>query len=79
MMPRGIVAAATVSSFEDDLIAANIPDAELLVPITFLVIAATVVIYGLTARPLALRLGVAETGERLRPPGEPPAIIRPGG
>ena len=72
MMPRGIVAAATVSSFEDDLIAANIPDAELLVPITFLVIAATVVIYGLTARPLALRLGVAETGEPSVPPANPP-------
>ena len=42
--------------------AASVPDAELLVPITFLVIAATVVIYGLTARPLALRLGVAEDG-----------------
>lgn len=59
MMPRGIVAAATVSAFESSLIDAGIPDSELLVPTTFLVIAATVVIYGLTARPLALRLGVA--------------------
>jgi NhaP-type Na+/H+ or K+/H+ antiporter len=63
MMPRGIVAAATVSSFEDNLVDAGVPDAELLVPVTFLVIAATVVIYGLTARPLALRLGVAEPGD----------------
>jgi NhaP-type Na+/H+ or K+/H+ antiporter len=68
MMPRGIVAAATVSSFESDLIHAGVPDAELLVPVTFLVIAATVVIYGLTARPLALRLGVAEPGDRSLPP-----------
>ncbi len=60
MMPRGIVAAATVSAFEANLKAAGIPDAELLVPTTFLVIAATVVVYGLTARPLALRLGVAK-------------------
>jgi NhaP-type Na+/H+ or K+/H+ antiporter len=60
MMPRGIVAAATVSSFEADLVDAGIPDAKALVPATFLVIAATVVVYGLTARPLAVRLGVAE-------------------
>lgn len=59
MMPRGIVAAATVSAFEADLKEAGIPDADVLVPATFLVIAATVVIYGLTARPLAVRLGVA--------------------
>ena len=60
MMPRGIVAAATASAFELGLREAQIPDAEVLVPATFLVITATVVIYGLTARPLALRLGVAE-------------------
>lgn len=62
MMPRGIVAAATASAFELGLREAHIPDADMLVPATFLVIAATVVIYGLTARPLALRLGVAERG-----------------
>ena len=60
MMPRGIVAAATVSSFETGLTDAGIPDAGVIVPATFLVIAVTVVVYGLTARPLALRLGVAE-------------------
>jgi NhaP-type Na+/H+ or K+/H+ antiporter len=60
MMPRGIVAAATVSSFEKGLIESGVPDADALVPATFLVIAATVVVYGLTARPVALRLGVAE-------------------
>jgi NhaP-type Na+/H+ or K+/H+ antiporter len=62
MMPRGIVAAATASSFELGLTQAGVPDAEKLVPATFLVIAATVVVYGLTGRPLALRLGVAERG-----------------
>lgn len=62
MMPRGIVAAATASTFQLGLHEAHIPDAEMLVPATFLVIAATVVVYGLTARPLALRLGVAERG-----------------
>jgi NhaP-type Na+/H+ or K+/H+ antiporter len=60
MMPRGIVAAATVSSFEQGLIDAGVPDADVLVPATFLVIATTVVVYGLTARTVALRLGVAE-------------------
>ena len=58
MMPRGIVAAATVSTFEPDLLAAGIPDADVLVPATFLVIAATVVIYGLTAKPVAAVLEV---------------------
>ncbi len=62
MMPRGIVAAATASSFEKGLLDAGVPDADVLVPATFLVIAATVFVYGLTARPLALRLGVAEPG-----------------
>lgn len=62
MMPRGIVVAATASAFELGLRDSGIPDADLLVPAAFLVIAATVVVYGLSARPLALRLGVAEPG-----------------
>jgi NhaP-type Na+/H+ or K+/H+ antiporter len=60
MMPRGIVAAATASTFQFGLRDAGIADAGTLVPATFLVIALTVVVYGLTARPLALALGVAE-------------------
>jgi NhaP-type Na+/H+ or K+/H+ antiporter len=60
MMPRGIVAAATASAFGLTLEQQGIPDAELLVPATFLVIAVTVVVYGLAGRPLAVRLGVAE-------------------
>jgi NhaP-type Na+/H+ or K+/H+ antiporter len=60
MMPRGIVAAATASAFGLTLEQHKIPDAELLVPAVFLVISATVVVYGLAARPLAVRLGVAE-------------------
>jgi NhaP-type Na+/H+ or K+/H+ antiporter len=60
MMPRGIVAAATASTFELGLEQHQIPDADLLVPATFFVITLTVVVYGLTARPVALRLGVAE-------------------
>ena len=60
MMPRGIVAAATASSFALTLEQHGVPDAESLVPAVFLVIAVTVVIYGLAGRPLARRLGVAE-------------------
>jgi NhaP-type Na+/H+ or K+/H+ antiporter len=62
MMPRGIVAAATVSAFQLELEQRGIPDAEALVPATFLVIAATVLIYGLTGRPVAGWLGVREEG-----------------
>ena len=60
MMPRGIVAASTVSAFELSLAEQDVADHELLVPITFLVVVATVLVYGLTARPLARALGVTE-------------------
>ena len=60
MMPRGIVAAATVSTFELSLTEQGIPGAHKLVPITFLVVVATVLVYGLTGRPVARALGVAE-------------------
>jgi NhaP-type Na+/H+ or K+/H+ antiporter len=60
VMPRGIVAAATASAFSLTLERHGVPDAESLVPAVFLVIAVTVIVYGLAARPLAVRLGVAE-------------------
>lgn len=60
LAPRGIVAAASASLFALELIHVGHPQAELLTPITFTVIVATVSIYGLTARSLAYRLGVAE-------------------
>jgi NhaP-type Na+/H+ or K+/H+ antiporter len=66
MMPRGIVAASTASTFGFGLAEAGVPDAHALVPATFLVIAATVAVYGLSGRPLALRLGVAEHGPKPR-------------
>ena len=58
MMPRGIVAAATVSTFELSLVEQGVADADKLVPITFLVVVVTVAVYGLTARPIARALGV---------------------
>ncbi|MBI4520299.1 MAG: NAD-binding protein, partial [Gemmatimonadetes bacterium] len=60
MAPRGVVAAAVSSVFALVLVEAGRPEAGELVPITFLVIAVTVAIYGLTAAPVARRLGLAE-------------------
>lgn len=59
MAPRGIVAAAISSIVALRLVEAGYPEAELLVPITFMVIMFTVTIYGLTASPLARWLQVA--------------------
>ncbi len=61
MAPRGIVAAAVASVFAIRLEAQGMAGAEVLVPITFLTIIATVAVYGLTAPILAHRLGVAES------------------
>jgi NhaP-type Na+/H+ or K+/H+ antiporter len=52
--PRGIVAAAVSSVFALKLAEINTPDIEYLVPVTFLVIIGTVLIYGLTS-PLAAK------------------------
>lgn len=60
MAPRGIVAAAVSSVFASRLSEAGYAQADRLVPLTFLVIIATVAIYGLTAFPLARRLKLAE-------------------
>jgi NhaP-type Na+/H+ or K+/H+ antiporter len=60
MAPRGIVAAATASIFGIELTAMNVEGAAQLTPIVFAVIIGTVVIYGLTAGPVAQRLGLAQ-------------------
>ena len=60
MAPRGIVAAAVASIFAIELAHLGYPNADKLVSLTFLVIIGTVVVYGLTAGPLARRLGLAE-------------------
>jgi len=59
MAPRGIVAAAVSSVFALRLYQAGLPEAVHLIDLTFLVITATVVVYGLTAFPLAKKLGIA--------------------
>ncbi|MEW6427146.1 MAG: sodium:proton antiporter [Thermodesulfobacteriota bacterium] len=62
--PRGIVAAAVAALFALKLEQRGYPEADLLVPLTFLVIVGTVVLQSLTARPIAHLLGVAEPEPR---------------
>lgn len=57
--PRGIVAAAVSSVFAMRLAQTGHPQANLLVPLTFLTIMVTVLVYGLTATPLARKLGIS--------------------
>jgi len=66
MAPRGIVAAATATTFSAGLVAKGLGGAAKILPVTFLVIVATVVLYGLTAAPVARRLGVLSP-RRTRP------------
>jgi NhaP-type Na+/H+ or K+/H+ antiporter len=66
MAPRGIVAAATATTFGTELAAHHVTGAEDILPVTFLVIVATVVIYGLTAVPVARLLRVTRPA-RTRP------------
>jgi NhaP-type Na+/H+ or K+/H+ antiporter len=58
--PRGIVAAAVSSVFALRLRASHVQDADKLVPLVFVVIVGTVVVYGLTAARVGLWLGVAK-------------------
>jgi len=60
--PRGIVAAAVVALFSIKLDQQGFADANMLVPLTFVVIIGTVVLQSLTAGPLARALKVAEPG-----------------
>lgn len=60
MAPRGIVAASVASVFTFELAEAGLEGVEQLVADTFLIIVGTVSIYGLTAGPLARRLGLSE-------------------
>lgn len=66
MAPRGIVAAATASTFSAGLMAKGIGGASKILPATFVVIVATVTLYGLTASPVARLLGVVRPS-RSRP------------
>lgn len=59
MAPRGIVAASTASAFGLQLTEDGVRGGELVIPITFLVITGTVMIYALGSPPLARFLGLA--------------------
>jgi NhaP-type Na+/H+ or K+/H+ antiporter len=60
MAPRGIVAAAVSAIFALRLEEEGVRGAELIVPIVFLVIIGTIVVYGFLAGPIARALGLAE-------------------
>ncbi len=62
--PRGIVAASIASVFALELESRGYAGAEKLVPLTFAVIMATVILYGLGTGPLARRLGLAESNQQ---------------
>ncbi len=57
--PRGIVAAAVASVFSLRLVQDHVPYADTLVPLVFMVITGTVVVYGLLAASVGRWLGVA--------------------
>jgi NhaP-type Na+/H+ or K+/H+ antiporter len=65
LAPRGIVAGATASAFGPELAQRGVAGAGKLLPIVFVAIFGTVVVYGLTAPPVARVLGVAGLGRRL--------------
>jgi len=64
MAPRGIVAAAVSSVFALKLAEAGVPQIEYLVPVTFMVIMGTVVIYGFAAPVLSKVLKVSRSNPR---------------
>ncbi|MFF3839103.1 cation:proton antiporter [Streptomyces sp. NPDC001930] len=76
MDPRGIVAAATASAFSAGLVERGVPGAAKVLPVTFLVIVGTVLLYALTAAPVARRLGVVkEEGTRVLLVGGEPWVV----
>ena len=76
MDPRGIVAAATASAFSAGLVERGVPGAAKVLPVTFLVIVGTVLLYSLTAAPVARRLGVVKAeGTRVLLVGGEPWVV----
>jgi hypothetical protein len=65
MAPRGIVAGASAGAFALQLQQKGVAGADAILPIVFVAIFGTVALYGLTAVPVARRLGVAGTGGRV--------------
>jgi NhaP-type Na+/H+ or K+/H+ antiporter len=65
MAPRGIIAGATAAAFGPKLAAQGVEGADKVLPLVFVAIFGTVVVYGLTATPVARLLGVAGMGREL--------------
>ncbi|MBN8869188.1 MAG: sodium:proton antiporter [Solirubrobacterales bacterium] len=59
MAPRGIVAASTASAFGLELTERDVPGAEYIIPVTFMIIIGTVLYYSLVSPWLARLLGLA--------------------
>lgn len=76
MDPRGIVAAATASTFSAGLVDLGMDGAGKILPVTFLVIVGTVLLYSLTVSPVARRLGVVKPeGSRILLVGGAPWVL----
>ncbi|MGW2202438.1 cation:proton antiporter [Streptomyces sp. NPDC001774] len=76
MDPRGIVAASTASAFSAGLVERGVSGAAKILPVTFLVIVGTVLLYALTAAPMARRLGVVKAaGTRVLLVGGEPWVV----
>jgi NhaP-type Na+/H+ or K+/H+ antiporter len=58
--PRGIVAASVSSLFAFRLVERGFEEAAILEPLVFLIIVGTVLLQGITAKPLAIRLNISE-------------------
>ncbi|WP_329204970.1 cation:proton antiporter [Streptomyces sp. NBC_00683] len=76
MAPRGIVAAATATAFSASLVDRGVDGAARILPVTFLVIVGTVLLYALSAAPVAKRLGIIKpTGTRILLVGGEPWVV----
>ena len=69
MAPRGVVAAAIAAAVTGPLAARGLPEATKILPLTFLIIVVTVLLYGATAQPASQWLGV------LRSPRSRPLLV----
>jgi NhaP-type Na+/H+ or K+/H+ antiporter len=69
MAPRGVIAAVLAAAVTGPLAARGIPGAAQILPLTFEVVVVTVTLYGLTAKPASLWLGV------LRSPRSRPLLV----
>ncbi|WP_327173229.1 cation:proton antiporter [Streptomyces sp. NBC_00656] len=76
MAPRGIVAAATATAFSANLVERGVDGAGKILPVTFLVIVGTVLLYSLSAAPVARMLGIVKpAGTRILLVGGEPWVV----